>query len=75
MNKNCQISKKIVKNTLKIGKNSKFPCYYFSNGITKVRFSLEMRDHGVSNSLDMILIRKPETREGGADQNNSPFYD
>jgi hypothetical protein len=75
MNKNCQISKKIVKNTLKVGKNSKFPCYYFSNGITKVLSSFEIRYHGVVNSLHTVLIPKSETREGGANQNNSPFYD
>ncbi len=62
---NSQNSKKSFKNTLKSEKNRKCQCYYLSKGIAKVHFFFEIRDQEVVNSLDMVLIRKSETIEGG----------
>ncbi len=47
----------MLKNEIK----RKCPCYYFSNGIAKVRFFL-IRDQGVLNGLDIVLIVKSQTK-------------
>jgi hypothetical protein len=77
MHKKSQISKNsqnFRKNRLKNEKNTKFPCYYFSNGVAKVIF-LEIRDQEDVNSLGMVLIRKSETKVGRGVGNHFPFYD
>jgi hypothetical protein len=46
---------------LKSEKKLKCLCYYFSNGIANLLF-FEIRDQGVINGLDLVLILKSETK-------------
>ncbi len=62
-----KIPKRTLKNIRKSEKNRKSLCYYLSNGIAKVHFFFQIHDQEVVDSLDMVLIRKSETRGGGAD--------
>ncbi len=67
-------SKKNSTKHVKIEKGNRFPCYYFSSCIAKVRFSLEIRNHGVFNSLDINNNSETRGESGEVDRNNLSIF-